>query len=126
MVRLGALALALLLSAPPAWELVGRLGRVRTVYVDSSRIQDKQLLASIVSAILAEEGREKPVEIGFFVDRAYTPRTLPYPPGHKPHYRAKYNWIPAKQASRFVRLEPKDAKQPHGALKEIEESLPLP
>jgi hypothetical protein len=131
---IGALVLAVALSAPageqaappagaPAWELVGNLGRVKTVYVDPARIKDKQILASAVKNLLDKAGRQSALEVNFFDDRVAAPRTLPFPPGSRRHHRAKFNFNPANGMKKFVWVQPADPAAPDGKPKYTEDSL---
>ena len=131
----GVLVLAVVLSTPaaggpatrpataPAWELVGNLGRVKTVYVEPAHVKDKQLLASVVKEILDKSGRQSPVEVNFFDDPVRTPRTLPFPPASRQHHRAKFNFNPANGLKKFVWVTPADPNAPGGKPKHTEDTL---
>lgn len=131
----GALILAVALSTPaagapatrpaaaPVWELVGNLGRVKTVYVEPAHVKDRQLLASVVKEILDKSGRQSPVEINFFDDQLNTPRTLPFPPVSRRHHRAKFNFNPANGLKKFVWVVPADPNAPGARPTYTEDSL---
>jgi len=107
------------------WEFVGGMGAIRTVFVDSSRLDDREFLAKVITTLLDRWGRERPVQIDFFDDRALTPLKPPYPPESKPHHRAKFNFNPANGMMRFVRILPPLPDDPSGKRRQVEEKLPF-
>ena len=122
---IAAIGLALLAAAAPAWELVGNLGRVKTIYVDPAHARDKQVLGEAVKAMLEKFGREQALEIDFFDDKTLTPRALPFPQATRAHHKAKFNLNPANNMQKFVWVVT-DPNNPGGKPQLIEEELKLP
>ncbi len=119
------ISLALLSAGAPAWELIGNLGRVKTVYVDPARIKDKEVLAGAVKSLLDQFGKEQAIEINFFDDKTLTPRTLPFGAATRAHHKAKFNLNPANQMKKFVWVVA-DPNNPQGKPQYVEDELTLP
>lgn len=108
-----------------AWEWVGAMGAYRIVYVEPSRLNDPTFMATLITTLLDQWGRDRPLQIEFFDDRKLTPTRPPYPPESKAHRRAKFNFNPRNGMMRFVRLLPPADGSPTGKPREVEEKLPL-
>ena len=122
---IAAISLALLAASAPAWELIGNLGRVKTVYVEPAHIKDKDVLAAAVKSLLDQFGKEQAIEINFFDEKTFTPRTLPFGAATRSHHKAKFNLNPATQLKKFVWVVP-DPNNPEGKPQYIEDELKLP
>lgn len=116
----------MLAAAGQPWEFMGGVGYLRFVYVEPARMKDTKLISQIVGEMFTKFGKEKPMEIDFFDDRAAIPRTIPFSPEQRRHERAKFNFNPRNDLQRFVWLElvPDPNDPTRIRLKETEEKLP--
>ncbi len=110
----------LILSPAPAqeWEVVGKFGYIRTVYVAPEGIKDKYFIAQLLHSTMAKEGRTKPVQVMLFDDKRYTPIAFPMTDTQLLHWKARYNFNPFTKLERFVWISVSDPKSSPPELKE--------
>lgn len=101
------------------WEVVGKFGYTRTVYVAPEGIKDKHFIAQLLHSTIAKEGRANPIQVRLFDDKRYTPRGFPMTNRQMLHWKARYNFNPFTKLERFVWISVSDPKSSPPELKEI-------
>ena len=108
-------------SEPPQeWELIGKFGLVRTLYVSPDGLKDKFFVAQMLHTVMNKADKSKPIQIMMFDDRGSTPKGYPMTDSQMLHLKAKYNRNPNTKYERFVWVSVIDPKSSPPKLKETE------
>lgn len=92
------------------WEQVASFGAVITVFVSPAGLKDNAFVAQVLHFIINKIGRNRPVQIMLFNDKANTPSGLPMTDRQMLHQKAQYNFNPNTKFEEFVWIKTIDAK----------------
>ena len=101
------------------YKVIGEFGAIRTVYVSSRGIKDKNYIAQLLHKLV---DKRHITEIWLFDDKLNTPVGVPMTDQQMLHWKAQYNFNPNTRHERFVFNEITNAKSSPPTIKEREEN----
>lgn len=108
------------------WQLIASFGWMKTVYMPSSSIKDRQVMSRMLNAVVNKnelKSAERGVQVMIFDDKKNTPQRLPMTDGQMLHWKAQYNFNPNTGLEKFVYIEITDERSSPPGFRQVEADI---